>query len=360
MIRYNVRSRYLVDLLNEIRAGKLVLAPFFQRKLVWREAHKTDFIDTILLQFPFPEIFLARGEIDVDQMTSTSAVVDGQQRLNAIREFVDGTLAVNGRHYGDLSSAEKEAFLKYEVAIIDLDLPQSDPQIIEIFKRLNRTFYALSTIEKQATEYASSEFMLLAKLLCGELKKSDESKNNVDPTVADADPNITPEYVSWANKQSISAFKAIILESRVFSKYEVSRMVPLAFTLNVMATTIFGYYNRNEKVAEYLELYKEELPEKEDLIRKLNSSASIARRLRVLTSSFWSSKSNAFTLLTTLATMDLSLENANREKLAATLKAFAADPPADYALAAREGVNNRPERLLRHNYVRKLIEEAFA
>ena len=49
MIPYNVRSRYLVDLINEVREGKLILAPYFQRKLVWRIAHKVDFIKTILL-----------------------------------------------------------------------------------------------------------------------------------------------------------------------------------------------------------------------------------------------------------------------------------------------------------------------
>lgn len=38
MIRYNVRSRYLVDVINDIRDKKIILAPFFQRKLVWRLA----------------------------------------------------------------------------------------------------------------------------------------------------------------------------------------------------------------------------------------------------------------------------------------------------------------------------------
>jgi hypothetical protein len=35
---------------------------------------------------------------------------------------------------------------------------------------------------------------------------------------------------------------------------------------------------------------------------------------------------------------------------------FADNPPADYALAAKEGVNNRKERLIRAGYVRKLVE----
>ncbi|MBS1131976.1 MAG: hypothetical protein H6R16_2978, partial [Proteobacteria bacterium] len=40
MTKYKVRSRDLVDLVNDITNGALILSPFFQRKLVWRLAHK--------------------------------------------------------------------------------------------------------------------------------------------------------------------------------------------------------------------------------------------------------------------------------------------------------------------------------
>src|SRR5438034_6514299 len=144
MTQYKVRSRDLVDIVNDINAGSIILSPFFQRKLVWRLAHKVDFIKTILLGYPFPEIFTSRGTLDVDTMRSTSCIVDGQQRMNAIKEFIEGGFDVDGESYANLTPAQKEKFLKYEIAIIDLDLPQEHPTIIEIFKRLNRTFYALS------------------------------------------------------------------------------------------------------------------------------------------------------------------------------------------------------------------------
>src|ERR1700684_3934809 len=99
MIRYNVRSRYLVDLINEVREGKRTHAPYFQRKLVWRIAHKVDFIKTILLGYPFPEIFISRGAIDLQSMQSTSALVDGQQRMTTIREFIEDKFAVDSQKY---------------------------------------------------------------------------------------------------------------------------------------------------------------------------------------------------------------------------------------------------------------------
>lgn len=51
MSQYKVRSRDLVDLVNDINGDALILSPFFQRKLVWRRAHQVDFIKTILLGY---------------------------------------------------------------------------------------------------------------------------------------------------------------------------------------------------------------------------------------------------------------------------------------------------------------------
>src|SRR3569623_5015 len=114
-LKYQVRSREIVDLIGAMRNGRLILSPYFQRNLVWRDGHKRDFIDTILNGYPFPQVFLARGPINLETMEASTCVVDGQQRLTAIREFVGGDLDVNGNHFADLDVKKKEDFLKYEV-----------------------------------------------------------------------------------------------------------------------------------------------------------------------------------------------------------------------------------------------------
>ncbi len=359
MIKYNVRSKCLVDIVNEINSGTLILSPYFQRKLVWRLAHKIDFIKTILLSYPFPEIFIARGSIDVDKMTSTSCIVDGQQRMNSIREFIEGKFEVDEQSYSDLSKTEKERFLKYEIAIIDLDLSVDDPQIIEIFKRLNRTFYSLSTIEKLSTEFASSEFMLVAKLLCGELKKGEDVSENINPTLYKTDPNVTSEFTGWANEIDISYFLYFILKTPCFSKYEISRQVHLMFTLNILSTAIDSHYNRNDLVDTHLETYSENFSEKDTLISSLNSAAKMFNDLRFDESSFWYTKSNAFSLVIAIHEHIDKLSNVALKKLKAILIEFSDNPPADYALAAKEGVNNKRERVLRHRYIVKMIEKVI-
>ena len=106
MIKYNVRSRQLVDLVSEVKRNKLILSPPFQRNLVWRTIHKIDFIKTILLGYPFPQIFLAKGELNVEELSTTSVVVDGQQRMNSILEFIENEYPVDGKYYRDLSKQD--------------------------------------------------------------------------------------------------------------------------------------------------------------------------------------------------------------------------------------------------------------
>jgi hypothetical protein len=168
-LKYTVRSREIIDLVAAMRSSRLTLSPYFQRNLVWRDAHKRDFIDTIMKGYPFPQIFLARGPIDLDTMEASQAVVDGQQRLNSIRDFVDGKLDFEGKIFKELTAKQREDFLKYEVAVIDFDLDAGDARLKDVFYRLNRTYYSLSAIEKLASEYSASEFMLVARVLCGEI-----------------------------------------------------------------------------------------------------------------------------------------------------------------------------------------------
>jgi Protein of unknown function DUF262 len=358
MIRYNVRSRYLVDVVNEIKDRKLILTAFFQRKLVWRIAHKVDFIKTILLGYPFPEIFVSRGTIDLTTMQSTSCLVDGQQRMSAIKDYLDDKFTVDNGKYSELPAQAKEAFLKYEIAIIDLDLEQEDPQIIEIFKRLNRTFYALSMIEKLATEYGASEFMLTAKLLAGELKNDPEADEIIDPGRHEYDPNISEAFIKWAAQQKISAYVRLVLESAIFSKYEVSRQVHLMFTLNVMATILDGYYNRNENATRQLEVRADLFSERQEIVNKIEIAAAYFNRFRFRADSFWYTKSNAFTLLLTLCEYSDQLEQLNQPELKSALVAFGEEPPEVYALAAKEGVNNKKERTTRASHVREIVVRA--
>ncbi len=364
MARYQIRSRALVDLVNEIKTGRLILSPYFQRNLVWRKMHKQDFIETIILQYPFPQIFIARGEIDVERLAATSLIVDGQQRMSTIREFVDNQLDVDGRYFSDFTPSEKESFLKYEVPVIDLDLSGTDPQIKTIFQRLNRTFYSLSEIEKLATEYATSEFMLMAKFISKEIRevRRDPAIEGDDDDLDDAkdryvhDPNIPPDFWNWALPNKVVNIQKLIVDSGIFTPYEISRKVHLMFSLNVLATIVgTAFFSRNSVSREYLESFKEAVPGRDGIITGLESVGTFVRRMRLPERSYWRNKANMFSIIVCCYWHRDIIGGLDALAVRRRLEEFFQILPADYQIAAKEAVNRKRERILRDEHLRKVM-----
>jgi len=369
-LKYSVRSREIVDLVNAMKNGSLTLSPYFQRNLVWREAHKRDFIDTILSGFPFPQIFLARGPLDIEKMTSSQAVVDGQQRLNAIKDFIEGKLEVNGKFFHQFEQKTKEDFLKYEVAVIDFDLNADDNNLKEIFKRLNRTFYALSAIEKVATEYSASEFLLVARTLAGEIKKTPSTPDEIQDRSLEVDeqnevnefsidPGIDRASLDWITERAEGDFAQLISTKPVFTPFEFDRKLPLMFSLNVMSTYLTGYYNRNDTVQRFLNDYSEVFAEKQEVLDSLNGAAKFILDMALPEDSIWWRKANFFTLIVELSRSD-DLRNITTAEAAAALQAFGEAVPSEYALAAREGVNGKAQRELRARFLREILSSVQA
>lgn len=353
MIKYQVRSKELIDILSELTTGRLIKSPYFQRNLVWRDIHKIDFIKTILMGLPFPQIFIAKGEIDVDNMTTHSCVVDGQQRLSAIQQFVAGDLKVDDLEFKDLEKLPKEEFLKYQVPIIDLDLKQNDPLLKEIFKRLNRTFYALSNIEKQATEYASSDFMLIAKVLSDQLFLDKDQYS--DSGERELDPLIPSEIVSKAKKLKVQKFQHLILETGAFSAHDMARKVHLSFVLNIIATCILGWYNRNTGVSRLLESDEHDFNEYTKLSTKLERVADFITLMNLKPNSYWMNKANLYSLIIVLFSHYDQLSELSPPALHLRLKKVESKLPPAYLLSAKEAVNNKKERMIRHEYLEKTL-----
>jgi len=355
MTKYQVRSRELIDVVNEIKTRRLIMSPYFQRNLVWRQLHKIDFIKTILLGYPFPQIFIARGTIDLDTMSTTSCIVDGQQRMNAIDEYLKDRFKVDNRLFSEMTPMEKEAFLKYQIPIIDLDINNDDPEIIEIFQRLNRTFYALSGIEKLSTEYASSEFMLLAKLLSKELKLENKNEEEDDYLPLQVDPTVPKSFIDWAAENQPKYFVKLLIAEGIFTPYELTRQVHLTFTLNVMSTYISDYYNRNDFVNRHLEEFAESFPGKDDIYNALENAANKFLKLKFKKKSYWYNKANAFSIITLFLKKSQEIAAIDEKILKSKLENFEQQIPPEYQLAAKEAVNNKSERLIRNKYLEELL-----
>lgn len=353
MTRYQVRSRELIDIINEIKNKRLIMSPYFQRNLVWRQLHKVDFIKTILLGYPFPQIFIARGSINLETMSTTSCIVDGQQRMNAIQEYLKGSFKVDNKLFSELNPKEKEAFLKYQIPIIDLDINNEDPEIIEIFQRLNRTFYALSGIEKLSTEFAASEFMLLAKFLTREFKLNNIEDEEYLPL--QMDPTIPNSFIEWASGKKIKFIDKLLIEEGIFTTYELTRQVHLTFTLNLMSTFISDFYNRNDFINRHLEEFAETFSRKDEVFDIIEIAAGKYIKLKLKKKSYWYNKANAFSIMCLFTKNWELIKDIDEKEIKEKLENFEQQLPQDYQIAAKEGVNNKQERLIRNKYLTNLI-----
>jgi hypothetical protein len=368
-LKYTVRSREIVDLVSAMRSIRLTLSPYFQRNLVWRDAHKRDFIDTILKGYPFPQIFLARGPLNLDTMEASQAVVDGQQRLNAIRDFVDGRLDFQGKFFKELPTRQREEFLKYEVPVIDFDLEAGDPRLKDVFHRLNRTYYSLSAIEKLASEYSASEFMLVARVLSGEISRvisdtdelaevgSEDEDVNASPVpdnIFSRDPGVGEDTWNWLLARADGPYAELIRTRSIFTPFEFDRKVPLMFTLNIMCTYMTGYYERNNLVRKFLDDRAESFPDREEVMAAINETANYISNMNFAENSMWWKKANFFTLVAELA-RHLELRTGTNTDVAAKLLTFAQTIPSEYSLAAREAVGRRAQRELRGKAIRDIL-----
>ena len=73
--------------LSGIQTGELAPRPDFQRKLVWSNKDKIAFLDTVLRGYPFPEIYIAVGDVNLETAAGTEMLVDGPTDNNASSVF---------------------------------------------------------------------------------------------------------------------------------------------------------------------------------------------------------------------------------------------------------------------------------
>ena len=148
-IKPSVTNPTIADIYEDIASERLILRPAFQRKFVWTHEHQEEFIDTILNGYPFPEIYVCEGGIDLKKLKTTRHVIDGQQRLTTIKKYIEGDhekALSRVPTYDSLSDDQKQELLSYQVVMRDIGRV-SEETIREVFRRINLTKFKLEDIE---------------------------------------------------------------------------------------------------------------------------------------------------------------------------------------------------------------------
>lgn len=326
-------NKKISTIYKEIKRENLILQPDFQRRFVWNNKHKEKFIDTILKGYPVPEIYVAQRGIDIETIESEEVVVDGQQRLHTIVEYIEESdnSQVFGnivKKYKKLTTDEKEDFLNYTLLFRDLGDISAD-NIKEIFKRINSTQYALNSIELHNAIY-DGEFIVTAKEILDEVN---------------------------------------IAELPFFSDSKISRMDDLLFILLIMATIQEeGYFVGDKYVEKYVADYNENYPDKVVVKAKMVELFAFINDLKLPDDSLWLRKSCYFTLFVECYKEFDNLKNKKNalkeylqelEKRVETDKNKNADTNkfAKFYSYIYTGTNSRKARVERGNFLRKEVIE---
>lgn len=274
----------IIELYNKIISDTLILRPSFQRKLVWKKQHKYHFIETILMNFPFPEIYIASSQIDIENLTAQEIVVDGQQRLSTIIDYIRGVNDFEQQNrvtsFDKLTVEEKKDFLNYLVTVRDLKNMEYEA-ITEVFERINSTEYCLNQVEKNNAIYGDGEFAVFCKQII------DEEYNPTDKeTEVVIDPDIKTKYNNFFCKNYI------------FSKNDIARMYDLQYIMLICATILEGgYFGRSSKIKDYMEQYNETFEKAEYLTSRLLQSINLISSIKLEKGSYWFNQANLFTLI---------------------------------------------------------------
>ncbi|MGX4593626.1 DUF262 domain-containing protein [Leuconostoc sp. JNUCC 76] len=158
-IRNDYEIVTVADIVQWYKQGKLELSAKYQRNKVWNENARSYLIDSILRGFPIPPIFM-RKSFNVENNDVVREIIDGQQRITAIIDFLNDDLTVLKSHnseyystiYSNFDDSKKEEVLSYKISS-GIITEHKDSLIYEMFARLNSNNYVLNKQEIRNSIY---------------------------------------------------------------------------------------------------------------------------------------------------------------------------------------------------------------
>lgn len=269
MKKFDTRAYSIADFLEWHNNDLLILSPDFQRRSVWSEKAKSYLIDTIIRGKPIPKIIVMQ---ELKGSRTARIVVDGQQRLRAILEFISGDFKISRAHnkelagstFTKLSDKLQKEFLQYEFGV-DLLFNLAYEDILDIFARINSYTVILNKQE-----------LLNAKYL-GYFKQYSF--------------NYGYKYVKY------------FLEAHILTKAKVIRMAEAELAADLFISLIGGVQT-NKNVEQYYKKFEEGIGELEGAATRFDKVMSYIGDIyppEELAGTNWSRVHLFYTLFTTIA-----------------------------------------------------------
>lgn len=119
-MRANAAPMAVGDFCNSLNENKIQINTDYQRNSgLWSSFAKSFFIESIILEYPIPKIFLY-SRLDLVSRGTVKEIVDGQQRSAALQQFFNNKLRLSKnvatselqwKRYSDLDTVSQGKFL---------------------------------------------------------------------------------------------------------------------------------------------------------------------------------------------------------------------------------------------------------
>lgn len=353
MKAFDVRAYAISDFVEWYGSKKLDISPDFQRRGVWSNSAKSFFADTILKGKPFPKIILMQ---EFREGTTVRVVVDGQQRLRAIFDFINNGVKISKAHsaqfagltFSQLDIEIQNAFLQYEVAC---DVLYSAPlsELLDIFARINRY-----TVKLNLQELRNAQFSGFFKTSAFDLGY---------------------RYVDYW------------IASRVLSKSQVSRMAEAELASDILAT-LCTQVQTNKSLESVYRRYEDTegpVPEKVDVFERTMAIISHVYPPEELHDTCWTRRHMFYSLAVSISHIISHIDNLKKTNLTernlqnygqirSILNTISADfesynAPADrvnaperlkeFITASTQATTDTSARKIRSDYIVKILGESL-
>lgn len=300
------------------KADELELKPPYQRNPVWQEKQQAALMDTILRGFPVPELYL-QTEVDADG-EEKYVVVDGQQRIRACLAFIEGDVPLGeesgtlaGSYFEDLTEDQRRQVFQYKFVVRELPA-LSDPEIRDIFGRLNRNNIALNAQELRHSTYWGEFITTMEELASNDF---------------------------WVT-------------SGVFTGNDIRRMLDIEYVSELATSLLYGLQNKKSTLDKFYRTFESEFPDRE--IARSKFSAVLGELTQLLewpTDLRWKKKTDFYSLFLVLAehVEELPFSSDKRTEIASKLKrmseavdAYVKDPATSTDVAQAKGYGRAAAR----------------
>lgn len=248
---------------------ELEIAPPFQRNPVWSDNQKSYLIDTILHGFPIPELYM--HDVTNEQGEERHIVVDGQQRIRAVLDFLHGDYALEGEevasrwrglNFEALEGEEKKQIFGYKFVIRILP-PMEEEELRKIFARLNRNVVALNDQELRNATYWGPFIKTIQNM-------------------ADDDP-------FWS-------------DCTLFSANDHRRMLDHEYISELAIAFLHGSQNKKDNLDKFYQMYEQEFEDRDHLVNTFRKvTGETAQIIPNMANTRWRKKSDFYTMFLVFA-----------------------------------------------------------